>query len=183
MKVMNHVQVVEKIFIINISAVVQRSQSLLLAGYFVQIVFQNKPNKYFTLCFQNKDFNIWKNVIEKCKQLGFSLVDVEIYDVFGSPFNKHWAKFSPKADLYVTFKKSTIAESNIQLDCKVTMSEIIEDSVNFMKENNIKIDLSRLYDITVSYIIWTLYACSNNYLNNFSVKSVLTEIEKYSLGD
>ena len=54
-----------------------------------------KPNGYLTLCFQNKNSSIWKAVISHCKQIGFKLYDISIYDTYGSPFNKSWANFSP----------------------------------------------------------------------------------------
>ena len=65
-----------------------------------------KNESYFTLCFQNKKADIWKTIIAYCKDLGFKLIDVSIYDTFGSPFNKFWADFSPKSDIYVTFQKT-----------------------------------------------------------------------------
>lgn len=144
-----------------------------------RIYEQLKPNKYFTLCFQNKDFNIWENVISKCKDLGFSLVDVEIYDTYGSPFNKHWAKFSPKADIYVTFLKGEYSNGVSIIDCNASVSEIVAEVCSYMKANKLSVDLSKIYDITVSYIIWALYSCNETNIGNFSVKSVLSEIEKY----
>jgi len=144
-----------------------------------RIYEQLKPNKYFTLCFQNKDFNIWENVISRCKELGFSLVDVEIYDTYGSPFNKHWAKFSPKADIYVTFIKGEYNNGVSIIDCNATVSEIVTEICLYMKRNELSVDLSKIYDITVSYIIWALYSCNETSFRSFSVKSVLTEIEKY----
>lgn len=144
-----------------------------------RIYDQLKPNKYFTLCFQNKDFNIWENVITRCKDLGFSLVDVEIYDTYGSPFNKHWAKFSPKADIYVTFIKGEYNNGVSIIDCNASVSEIVSEICTYMKRNELSVDLSKIYDITVSYIIWALYSCNETSISNFSVKTVLTEIEKY----
>ena len=38
--------------------------------------------------------------------IGMELVDISSYDTFGSPYNKNWAKFSPKSDFYVTFVNS-----------------------------------------------------------------------------
>lgn len=115
-----------------------------------------KPNKYFTLCFQNKNSEIWKSVILKCRDLGFTLVDISIYDTYGSPYNKSWANFSPKSDIYVTFQKSDILKDNFYSK-KETIEDIIYEINSYMKDNNISENNNRLYDLTISYLLWGLY--------------------------
>ena len=115
-----------------------------------------KPNKYFTLCFQNKNSEIWKAVISKCRDLGFSLVDTSIYDTYGSPFNKSWANFSPKSDIYVTFQKSDIPKDKFYSK-KETIEDIIYEISSYMRDNNISENNNRLYDLTISYLLWALY--------------------------
>src|SRR5699024_2633233 len=66
---------------------------------------QLKLNGHFTLCFQNKEFSVWKDIIEIFKSNNFNLVDIKIHDTLGNSFNKSWSKFSPKTDIYLTFKK------------------------------------------------------------------------------
>lgn len=116
-----------------------------------------KKEKYFTLCFQNKNFKIWKDVITHCKILGFSLENIGIYDTFGSPYNKYWAKFSPKTDIYVTFKKTSENNTNRYFETNLTLEDIIKEILDFMYENNIELDSVKIYDITVSLIIWNLF--------------------------
>jgi DNA modification methylase len=116
-----------------------------------------KKEKYFTLCFQNKDFKIWKDVVTYCKTLGFSLEDISIYDTFGSPYNKYWAKFSPKTDIYITFKKTAAKDISRYFKRNLTLEDIIKEILNFMYENNIELDSVKIYDITISLIIWNLF--------------------------
>jgi len=121
------------------------------------IVKALKVDRYFTLCFQNKDFSIWKNLINHCKSLNLSLVDIAVYDTFGSPFNKSWANFSPKADIYVTFQKKE-SNKNSRFYCKdMSLPDIINDVKQFIVSKNIAMDHIRLYDLTISYIIWNMY--------------------------
>ena len=75
-----------------------------------------KKDAYFTLAFHNKDLKIWISLAELIRDHGMALVDISSYDTFGSPYNKNWAKFSPKSDFYVTFvnsQKKTKATNNV----------------------------------------------------------------------
>jgi 16S rRNA G966 N2-methylase RsmD len=58
-----------------------------------------------TICFQNKDPEIWFQLIRIAKTVGFSFDSVEAFDYLGSPYNKNWSGKSPKMDLYVTLLK------------------------------------------------------------------------------
>ena len=115
-----------------------------------------KTDKYFTLCFQNKNSDIWQAVINHCKQLGFKLVDISIYDTYGSPFNKSWADFSPKSDIYVTFKKSNEVEQDFYNE-QESVAGIIKEISEYMKEKEIPNDNNKLYDLVISYLIWAMY--------------------------
>jgi len=115
-----------------------------------------KKEKYFTLCFQNKSFGVWKPIIEHCKSLGFSLVDVSIYNTYGNSFNKLWAHFSPKSDIYVTFQKKEACPEYFY-DKKETIADIIKNIYIYTQKNHISTDNNKLYDFVVSYLIWSLY--------------------------
>ena len=107
-----------------------------------------KRNGKFTLCFQNKDVRIWLNMILHIKSVGFTLEDIRIYDTFGSPYNKHWAKFSPKADLYVTFKKSS---KKSRPRGGISPESIINDI--FANCDPTQLDMNHCYDLFVASVI------------------------------
>ena len=135
------------------------------------IYLASKDEHYFTLCFQNKNSEIWKDLIRYCKNIGLKLVDVSIYDTYGSPFNKSWANFSPKSDIYVTFKKSKIPSGDFY--CKEeTLISILEDIKKYMQHKQIQVDYNKLYDITISYIIWAAYLNESEInIKGFNIKS------------
>lgn len=81
-----------------------------------------KPQGKFTLCFQNKDVNLWFDVAELCYQCGFDLVRLDTFDYQGSPFNKNWSAKSPKLDFYLTMNKNP----------QRTYTEHSESEVNLM---------------------------------------------------
>lgn len=128
----------------------------LLGTSLEKIYMALKNDRYFTLCFQNKNSNIWEAVIQKCKQLGFVLRDISIYDTYGSPFNKSWANFSPKADIYVTFQKCTINPEDFYRENE-TVEGIIKQISYYMQEHQINKDNNKLYDLTIAYLIWAMY--------------------------
>ena len=64
-----------------------------------------KENRFFTLCFQNKDVNLWFEVAELAYKSGFTLHRVDSHDFKGSTFNKNWSTKSPKMDFYLTLVK------------------------------------------------------------------------------
>lgn len=138
-----------------------------------------KNERYFTLCFQNKSFSIWKDVIDYCKKIGFTLVDISIFDTFGSPYNKHWAKFSPKTDIYVTFIKTSRDNSENYFIKDICLENIIKEILDFMCENNIELDSVKIYDITVSLIIWNLfYNKGDLVIDKFDIKSFSNIVDK-----
>jgi DNA modification methylase len=120
-----------------------------------------KPGKRYTLCFHNKEFKIWNGVLNIFKKHDFILEDVKVINTHGNSYNKNWAKFSPKTDLYLTFIKGKYMpthnkEISIQEILKRILSNysgsdlsIIYDklSVELINEtyfNEYKIDLSKL---------------------------------------
>lgn len=116
-----------------------------------------KKDAYFTLAFHNKDLKIWISLAELIKDHGMELVDVSSYDTFGSPYNKNWAKFSPKSDFYVTFinsqKKATEANKKT-----IYPAEIASEIVQHLGENNGKLfNLNKAYDLFVGVVISKIF--------------------------
>lgn len=133
-----------------------------------------KTDSCFTLCFQNKDISIWLDMLQHIKKTGFALVDIKIYDTFGSPYNKHWAKFSPKADLYVTFKKSC---QQLKETGSISPEDIIDGILN--KCNPSDLDMNRCYDLFVASVINELFeGKSINNIDNWNLKYITKLYEK-----
>lgn len=130
-----------------------------------------KNEKYFTLCFQNKNSSVWEAVINKCKELGFVLRDVSIYDTYGSPFNKSWANFSPKSDIYVTFQKGKATAEDFYNE-KETITGIVSEITQYMRVHGIDKDNNKLYDLTIAYLIWAMYYNRNGVdIRKFDIKA------------
>jgi adenine-specific DNA methylase len=131
--------------------------SIQLASFIGEVRRVLKKDAYFTLAFQNKDLEIWVNLAELIRDSGMELVDISSYDTFGSPYNKNWAKFSPKSDFYVTFK-------NRKKDVKIAKEKIIsaEDVANeitkYLGEHNGKLfNLNKGYDLFVGMVISKIF--------------------------
>jgi len=132
-----------------------------------------KQEKYFTLCFQNKNSDIWKAVISHCKSLGLKLVDISIYNTYGFPFNKSWSNFSPKSDIYVTFQK-TDRQLTPSYNQPETVASIVKEISAYMAKHGISADNNKLYDLTISYLIWALY------LNEYEIDVSKFDIKKFT---
>jgi DNA modification methylase len=115
-----------------------------------------KPDAFFTLCFQNKELKIWLEIVQKIRDSGFVLHDIQIYDTFGSPYNKHWAKFSPKSDLYVTFKKS---KQRRQVNREeVSLSDVANRVIELFNQHlEFEFDLYKIYDLFVATVIGEVF--------------------------
>ena len=139
-----------------------------------------KNEKFFTLCFQNKNYAIWEDIINYCKKLGFSLYEIGIYDTFGNSFNKNWAKFSPKADIYVTFKKTNKTKEENYFYKKLDIEKVISDIIRyFEKHKDLEFDTVRLYDITIAYIIWNIFYNKEKIdIKDFNTKTFCKMVEK-----
>lgn len=116
-----------------------------------------KKNAYFTLAFHNKDLKIWIGLAELIRDHGMELVDISSYDTFGSPYNKNWAKFSPKSDFYVTFVNS---QKKVNAINKKTIypDEIADEIIKCLGKNNDKLfNLNKAYDLFVGVVISKIF--------------------------
>ncbi|MDR1543424.1 MAG: hypothetical protein LBS50_03235 [Prevotellaceae bacterium] len=145
----------------------------------IKVFFENayrvlKDGSAFTLCFQNKEVKIWLELIQNIKSCGFTLEDIKIYDTFGSPYNKHWAKFSPKADLYVTFRKSN---KTIENSGTIYPEKIIDDIISTC--DHAKIDMNKGYDLFVASVIAEVFNGKQiNDINNWTLKKIVNLYEQ-----
>ncbi len=116
-----------------------------------------KKDAYFTLAFHNKDLKIWISLAELIRDHGMELVDISSYDTFGSPYNKNWAKFSPKSDFYVTFINS---QKKTKATNKKTIypDEIADEIIKCLGKNNGKLfNLNKAYDLFVGVVISKIF--------------------------
>jgi len=111
-----------------------------------------KKDGYFTLAFQNKDLKIWVAIAELIRDQGMKLTDISSYNTFGNPYNKNWAKFSPKSDFYVTFKNT--GKKIRTKKGGIYPEEIANDIVNYLGENNGSLfNLNKAYDLFVAVVL------------------------------
>jgi len=138
-----------------------------------------KNEKFFTLCFQNKNIQIWIDIIEIIKRTGFDLADIKIFDTYGSPYNKHWAKFSPKSDLYITFIKKEKKNKTTKESKTFYIEEIIKKIINDSKTEKVSFDIGKGYDLFVAYTIEKFF--DNYQLSDYKkiqIKDVMNIFEK-----
>jgi adenine-specific DNA methylase len=107
-----------------------------------------KKDKFFTLCFHNKNLSIWTKLLNIIFLDGFELVNISIYNNHGNSFNNNWSKFSPKSDFYLTFKNTRKSKRFYE---KMEFSELI--NINSTSNKNI----STIYDNIVSDIIFNIF--------------------------
>jgi hypothetical protein len=135
-----------------------------------------KNESKFTLCFQNKNIDIWYSILELIKESGFSLFDIKIYETVGSTYNQNWAKFSPKNDLYVTFikKNNELNYSNLTIDY-LTLIKDVKINLSELKKDSTAI----IFDVFVCTVIDKLF---NGYqisgLKGLTLKKLLMKFEE-----
>lgn len=140
-----------------------------------------KTGVYFTLCFQNKEFDVWEKILLHCKKLKLDLFDISIFDTYGSPFNKFWAKFSPKSDIYVTFKKIDYI-SKFNYDLYESLDQIIKEILRAFDENSIELDNNKIYNVLVYYLIYSIFQNKHSPdVKNLSIKSLAEKIQENQL--
>lgn len=116
-----------------------------------------KKDAYFTLAFHNKDLKIWISLAELIRDHGMELVDISSFDTFGSPYNKNWAKFSPKSDFYVTFmnRQKEVKHYNQK---RVYPRQIASEITEYLGKNNGKLfNLNKAYDLFVGVVISKIF--------------------------
>ncbi|MFB6144034.1 MAG: DNA methyltransferase [Candidatus Nanohaloarchaea archaeon] len=110
-----------------------------------------KQGGKFTLCFQNKKFKIWNDVLEIFRANNLALEDVVIVESLGSTYNNNWSDFSPEHDIYLTFEKreSIEYEKNQEIEVKDVLKRVLEYNEY---ENP-----AEAYDRVASTLIWEIY--------------------------
>jgi len=138
-----------------------------------------KNNKKFTLCFQNKNINIWYSILKYIKNAGFNLSKIEINYTQGSSFNKNWAKFSPKNDVYITFvKEEKVIKSNSEhLIENQFLQQTIVKKINNDKLNLSKSEIFDLYVISIINLLFDGYVISDQKLDLKSISKAFLELE------
>jgi hypothetical protein len=109
-----------------------------------------KKEKFYTLCFHNKEFHIWKGVLDIFKRNNLVLENIDIVGTKGNPYNSNWATFSPKADLYLTFRKS-------QYKPRFYVEHEINDFMKTLAREIDTDDPSKIYDLVAVNLIYDLY--------------------------
>ena len=136
-----------------------------------------KRGKLYTLCFHNKEFHIWKGVLDIFKRNNFVLEHIDIVDTKGNSYNTNWSTFSPKSDLYLTFRKG---QYSAKFDNAHQVSE-------FVKCLSIKIetdDPSELYNLMAVNLIYDLYF--NKYqlnVDKLDIKTIFSIYKEAKRGD
>ena len=111
------------------------------------------------------------------KRSNFVLENIDIVDTKGNPYNSNWATFSPKSDLYLTFRKGKYSPQF------TNDHEIID----FVKSVACKIktdDPSELYDLIAVNLIFDLYF--NSYqvdVDGLSIKTIFNIYKEVRHGD
>src|SRR3989344_5739873 len=112
---------------------------------------------YIWNCWLDKDLKIWISLAELIRDHGMELVDISSYDTFGSPYNKNWAKFSPKSDFYVTFVNSQ-NKTKPKNKKAIYPNEIADEIVKCLGKNNDKLfNLNKTYDLFVGVVISKIF--------------------------
>ena len=150
-----------------------------LTSFINETVRVLKKNAYFTLAFHNKDLKIWISLAELIKGSGMELIDISSFDTFGSPYNKNWAKFSPKSDFYVTFKNSKNKNKIINKKT-IQPTEIANEIIEYLGKNNNKLfNLNKAYDLFVGSVISKIfdgYKIENN--KNLDIETITSLFQK-----
>ncbi|MFH2026782.1 MAG: DNA methyltransferase [bacterium] len=136
-----------------------------------------KKDKFYTLCFHNKDFHIWKGVLDIFKRNNFVLESVDIVDTKGNPYNSNWALFSPKSDLYLTFRKG------IYKPRFYSEHSIMDFMRNLSKEISTN-NPAQLYDFVAINLINDMYF--NEYqveVNGLNLKTIFSIYQEVKRGD
>jgi len=138
-----------------------------------------KKGSFFTLCFHNKDSKIWINLAEVLYEAKLKVVDISSYDTFGYPYNKGWANFSPKSDLYVTFKNKDGLSAGLKHKT-LEPEELAQDIYNYLKDRNGgEFDLNKAYDLFIAVIIAEIMG--GNKINNYkklNIKRIVKIFER-----
>ena len=131
-----------------------------------------KKDKFYTLCFSNKDFVIWYELLNLFKKYGFELINIELHDARGHSYNKSWSKYNPKKDVYITFKNN---DSKVSKYKEYDIKKLVKELKNKKHSN-----LNELME-KVTMILLTEF-CTNNYSPNKKALKIKTLIEYINNG-
>jgi DNA modification methylase len=136
-----------------------------------------RVGSYYTLCFQNKDFEIWSDLLNAFKSNNFELKDVDIVKLKGDPFNGNWKSFSPSADIYITFKLGNYVPLSESMG---TVEHIVQQCLDEGKDEQIP----DLYNRVIRKLIREVYQCRTPFdASKLSIESLLGIMEGFHAGN
>jgi hypothetical protein len=109
-----------------------------------------KKDKFLTLCFHNKDLSIWHGILNIFKKYKFTLEYIEIEDTLGNSYNKNWASYSPKADIYLTFKKGGYKSKGYE-------EYNLDDFLKNIKKSDFEEKGPKIYENIIVNLIYEIY--------------------------
>jgi DNA modification methylase len=136
-----------------------------------------KDNKHYTLCFHNKQFSIWQGVLNSFKTNNFVLENIEIVETKGNSYNSNWSKFSPKTDIYLTFRKSNFKYTHNK---EYSIKKILRDILNSNKD----LSTPEIYDLLIVELIQEIYF--NEYqidISKLTIKELSSIVEGIKNGN
>ena len=149
-----------------------KKEFLLLLGKIIEEANRIlKEGKLLTLCFHNKDLSIWQGMLNIFKKYNFSLENIEIQDTLGNSYNKNWASYSPKDDIYLTFKKGGYKS-------KCNKEYNIGDFLKGIRKSDFKENGQKIYAHIIVNIIYEIYY--NDYgidLSRVNLKDIIKMVE------
>lgn len=130
-----------------------------------------KKDRLLTLCFHNKDLSIWHGILNIFKKYNFTLNYIEIEDTLGNSYNKNWANYSPKADIYLTFKKGGYkSRGNVEYN--------LDDFLKEIRKSDFEQKGPRIYENIIVKLIHEIYY--NDYevdLSKVNLEDIIKKVE------
>lgn len=151
-----------------------------------------KPNRYLTMTFNNRDFRIWKTILEVINESGFKLVNINHHHSAVSSGTQGLNKKSAiKGDFFYTFKKNKKKSLQKQFEFTLDRHEDIESYLVKIIENIIVKEngatISRIYENLIPILVNNnmlekCAACLNN-IDKILDKHFRLLIKKQNLGN
>jgi DNA modification methylase len=159
---------------------------LLLETTFKEMFRVLRKGRWLSVCFHNKEFKVWRAILQACKNAGFILVNAVPQEPISQSFTQAWSQYASKTDMIINLIKPYPEDidrlhEKFGKNGKIEVNDIINRIMK--RRDSSRLSITDLYDRILVKIMKESFF-SNNLVGYeaFSVYKIDEILSKYKIG-
>ena len=179
----NHFENAEEVIINRYQGKRAGNYQALLTKVYKEVFRVLKRGNYMTVCFHNKDINVWSALLQACKDAGFLYINAVPQKPISKSFTQAWAEKSPKTDMLMNFIKPNGESPQIPKEYAYLdeFGKLIERVIQNLDDQKTPPSLGSVYDGVLSHVVgYSFYTDDTLRAADYSMSRIKSALENYA---